>query len=65
VNVITVDRPRVAFAEATSIYWSWEYRLLVMGVPLVLVAIPSAVVVSTDFNQAYSGKKENDRGMDV
>jgi hypothetical protein len=36
-----------------------------MEVPLMLVAIPSAVVVSIDFNQTYSGKKENDRGMDV
>ncbi len=35
------------------------------GVPLVLVAILSAVVVSFGFNQAYSEMKEKDRGMDV
>jgi hypothetical protein len=30
-----------------------------------LVTFTSAMVLSTVFNQFHSGKKENDRGMDV
>jgi ABC-type bacteriocin/lantibiotic exporter with double-glycine peptidase domain len=62
-NVVTGDRLHapLQLPEATSI----AILFLLMKVHLVLVAIHAAVVTSRVFNQVHSGKKENDRGMDV
>ena len=62
-NVVPIDHLHTPphMPETTSM----AALFLLRNVHLVLVAIYSAVILSPDFNQVHSGKKENDRGMDV